>query len=241
MRTSDPSRHGAGAFRLPDRAAATRARWLRCSDVSQYFPPPDGQQQPYQPWPQPPPPPGGQPPYQPWPQSPATGHQPGQPWPQPPTTGQQPGLPWSPQPAPRRGRAKVTLIVASVVLVVFCLGGGVAGYFLLRDSGGGGGADSPREAVSAFLDRMKADDLPGAYAQLCPATRAKASYDKFMEGADEQKLRDYELGPVQTTTSGGRTTAVVNVTLRFTDGEEDTAQIPTEEVDDRWWVCIDAL
>jgi hypothetical protein len=157
---------------------------------------------------------------------------------------------------PRRGGSTALIVVVALVAVAVLTGAGVVGFLLLRDSGepgsrtaaganpgtgtgAGKGADSPRAAVTAFLEDTRSGNYAAAYAKLCEENRKKQSFEQFSQEGDDRRVTSFEVGTQEINARPGRSTAKVNVRLTFNDGYTDSAYIEALDIGDGWRVCKD--
>ncbi len=130
------------------------------------------------------------------------------------------------------------LIVAGLVLLLWCGGFVVAGPFLLQ------GPQEPtvaaRTATAAFLGRLEAADYAGAYDQLCATTRTRVSRDDFVADASGRPRVVAHTIDAVAELGDGRPAVVVTATLSY--ATSSAAQDFRVVVDaGAWRVCGNAL
>ncbi|QSB12743.1 hypothetical protein JQS43_13675 [Natronosporangium hydrolyticum] len=152
----------------------------------------------------------------------------------PPPGSYPPGQP-AQQQRPRRSLRGLWITLA--VVGVLCVGGvGTGGFFLFRtllDV-----TEPPREATHAFLTDLQAENYDGAYDQLCDATQATFTRERFaLVARDRGDVVDYQLTGAHVSRVNQDTTGTVTARLDLADGSTVTHEFRLVKSGDDWQVC----
>jgi Domain of unknown function (DUF4878) len=125
----------------------------------------------------------------------------------------------------------VLSIVAGVLLCFGGFGGGL--FFLLREA-----SEGPRNATTAFIGDLKAQDWAGAYGQLCQETRSRFTVEQFTQTAQSNgEVRDHSITNFRVENTNGRQSATVDTDLELTDGSTEDHTFPLVKEGEQWKVC----
>ena len=89
-------------------------------------------------------------------------------------------------------------------------------------------------AVDRYADALAADDIDGAYGQLCGDSRARYSRDGFAELVHGRKrVRSHEITGFELTNGSG----TVDVKFKYVDGSSDVRTLYVTDESGQYQVC----
>lgn len=135
-------------------------------------------------------------------------------------------------PATEHGRRRTVLVIAIVAAVVVVAS--LLGLWLVNR----GSEDSPQQAVSDTLSRIKDGDTRGAYEALCADSKAQmtqADFDRELDATRDEigSLQSFEIGDVFEFSGG----ANVEFTIVTSKAGESDREVSVENADGTWRVC----
>src|SRR5215470_106464 len=134
-----------------------------------------------------------------------------------------------------RRTTRIVLILTGLLLVL-CCGVVVAGTVTYRSIQAAAGP--ARDATTAFLAHLKADETSAAYASLCPAARARFSEADFAGIVHNRpRVQSYSISATNVATVNGEVSGTVTADIRYADGSSEKRAIPLVKDGDTWRIC----
>jgi hypothetical protein len=142
----------------------------------------------------------------------------------------QPGYPGGYGEPPSRANRSVVIAAAAAVLLVL----GLILFFVLKGGGGGGSTGSPADAVTRYINALKARNLSAAKGAVCASRRGEVTSDDLPSSDEDVSKVTLKINSTRNTNS---THATVNATLTTPADGPVSFDIDTLKESGKWRVC----